>query len=344
MNQPTDRSRRIRRDLARAATVVSSAMCIASLVGVLSASALPPGTAPTPGQTVAPASGNQSTTFSLTLAPGNNACPGDASTGGFRWNMYIASASVDAATLQWDSNGPVLPAGAPAGAIAQPLYSTTGAPQVQRTSLATGTGQITGAATLNFVTNLDPTLGLPAGQYKVGFACSRAGETERYWQSEISITSAAGGITWSAGGSSATTTTVAGATTTSVVGATTTTVAGATTTTVAGATTTTTRATTTTAAGATTTTVAGATTTTVAGATTTTVAGATTTTAVVSQLPFPGSGGSTGTGNNFGGGGTIPVTGSSSLPVLFWAVLAMVFGRMAVLLAKPVRVLPPRTR
>jgi hypothetical protein len=30
------------------------------------------------------------------------------------------------------------------------------------------------------------------------------------------------------------------------------------------------------------------------------------------------------------------------MPVLFWGVLSLVFGRMAVLLAKPVKVLPPR--
>jgi hypothetical protein len=345
MNHPSDRSQRIRRDLARAATALSSAMFVSALLGAFSASALPAGTPPTPGQSIAPASGTEATAFTLSLAAPNNACPGDATTagGGFRWNQYIVSASVDAATLTWNASGPVLPAGSPAGARAQALYSsTTGTAQVQRQTLAAGTGQITGATTLSFVTNLDPTLGLPAGQYKVGFACSKAGQTERFWQTEITITAAGAGISWTAGAPTPTTTTIAGGgTTTTAAGATTTTVAGATTTTAAGATTTTVAgATTTTAAGATTTTAAGATTTTtVAGATTTTVAGATTTTAVSSLNPGTG----TGTGGGTGGG-SIPVTGSSSVPLVFWGVLTLVFGRMAVLAARPIKVLPPRTR
>ena len=318
MNHSSDRSRRIWRDLARAATVLSSALFVSALVGAMSATALPAGTPPTAGQNLSPASGTEATAFTLSLVAPNNACPGDATTagGGFRWNQYIVSASVDAATLTWNSNGPVLPAGAPAGAIAQPLFSaTTGAAQVQRPNLAAGTGQITGITNLSFATNLDPSLGLPAGQYKIGFACSAAGQTERYWQTLITITAAGSGISWTTSASPTTTTTV-----------------GGTTTTVSGATTTTTVATTTTAAGATT--------------TTTTVAGATTTTLAASLGPVTGSGsggtGTSGSGGTFGSGGTIPVTGSSSMPVLFWALMSLVFGRMAVLLAKPVKVLPPR--
>ncbi|CAB4569355.1 unannotated protein [freshwater metagenome] len=333
MNHSSDRSRRIWRDLARAATVLSSALFVSALVGAMSATALPAGTPPTPGQNLSPASGTEATAFTLSLVAPNNACPGDATTagGGFRWNQYIVSASVDAATLTWNSNGPVLPAGAPAGAIAQPLFSaTTGAAQVQRPNLAAGTGQITGITNLSFATNLDPSLGLPAGQYKVGFACSAAGQTERYWQTLITITAAGSGISWTTSASPTTTTTVGGTTTTVSGATTTTTVGGATTTTVSGATTTTTAAPTTTAAGA----------------TTTTVAGATTTTLAASLGPVTGSGsggtGTSGSGGTFGSGGTIPVTGSSSMPVLFWALMSLVFGRMAVLLAKPVKVLPPR--
>ena len=189
------------RDVARAGFLLCFAMASVNLVSGLVASALPAGTPPTAGQNLSPASGTQATNFTLSLVAPNNTCPGDATTagGGFRWHQYIVSASVDAATLTFNAFGPVLPPGAPADAIAQPLYSTTGAPQVNRTSLAAGTGQITSATTLNFATNVDPSLGLPAGQYKIGFACSAAGQNERYWQTLITITATPGGISWTTG-------------------------------------------------------------------------------------------------------------------------------------------------
>jgi len=90
--------------------------------------------------------------------------------------------------------------------------------------------------------------------------------------------------------------------------------------------------TTTTVAGATTTTVAGATTTTVAGATTTTVPGATTTVRPTTTTAVAS-------------GGAIPVTGSSStVPMVVWGVLVLVFGRMAILLARPVKIIPTDTK
>ena len=302
------------RDVARAGFLLCFAMASVNLVSGLVASALPAGTPPTAGQNLSPASGTQATNFTLSLVAPNNTCPGDATTagGGFRWHQYIVSASVDAATLTFNAFGPVLPPGAPADAIAQPLYSTTGAPQVNRTSLAAGTGQITSATTLNFATNVDPSLGLPAGQYKIGFACSAAGQNERYWQTLITITATPGGISWTTGTppppttvppttvppttvppttvppttvppttvppttapatTSPVTTTTSPATTTTSPVTTTTSPA---TTTTSPATTTTAPATTTTAAATTTTAAA---TTTTARATTTTVAGATTTT------------------------------------------------------------------
>ncbi len=166
------------------------------------------------------------------------------------------------------------------------------------------------------------------------------------------------------------TTTVAGATTTTVAGATTTTtVAGATTTTtVAGATTTTTLAptTTTTVAPTTTTTVAGATTTTTLprsttttttvprSTTTTTTPRATTTTVAATTTTLVGSAAATttvapvqtaavspfnsGGGSSFGGG-SLPVTGSNrTAEIVLWSVLLIVFGRIAMLMSRPVRV------
>ncbi|MEX0846333.1 MAG: LPXTG cell wall anchor domain-containing protein [Ilumatobacteraceae bacterium] len=39
---------------------------------------------------------------------------------------------------------------------------------------------------------------------------------------------------------------------------------------------------------------------------------------------------------------TLPKTGSSSMPVIVWGVLLLVFGRMAMLLAKPITVVTDR--
>ena len=178
--------------ISRAAAALTALAAVVGAVGIVTGAvqALPPGTAPTPGQTVSPTSGSESTTFTLSLVAPNNVCPGDTATGGFRWNQYITSAAVDAGTLTWNSSGPVLPAGAPAGSIAQPLYSTTGTAQVNRNTAAT-TGQVTGTSTLNLALNT-----LTAGQYKIGFACSKAGLTERYWQTPITVSASGSGISW----------------------------------------------------------------------------------------------------------------------------------------------------
>ncbi len=181
--------------ISRAAAALTALAAVAAAAGIVTGSvqALPPGTAATPGQTLSPTSGNESTSFTLSLASPNNVCPGDTATGGFRWNQYITSRGVDAATLTWDASGPIVPAGSPVGSIAQPLYSTAGSPQVNKNT-AVNTGQITGTSTLNFALNT-----LAAGEYKIGFACSKAGQTERYWQTLITVTAAGAGINWQQG-------------------------------------------------------------------------------------------------------------------------------------------------
>lgn len=178
--------------ISRAAAALTALAAVAAAAGLVTGTvqALPPGTAATPGQTLSPTSGNKTTSFTLSLAAPNNVCPGDTATGGFRWNQYITSAGVDAGTLTWDASGPIVPAGAPAGSIAQPLYSTAGTPQVNRNT-AVNTGQITGTSTLNLDLNT-----LSAGEYKIGFACSKSGQTERYWQTLITVSGSGAGITW----------------------------------------------------------------------------------------------------------------------------------------------------
>ena len=316
--------RRAWRDLFRAGTVLSGIMLGVSIVGAFSAGALPPGTAPTPGQTITPTSGDAATEISLAVSSPNNVCPGDTATGNYRWNMYVAAAAVDAGTVTWTpgtSGGPI----APGGGFIQTMYNRgAGSPQLSKAT-AVDTGQIVGVQTVDFLTNTIP----GNGSYKVGFSCTKPpapgqpGATERFWQTTINVTEwvSSTNFKWAVG-EAATTTTVAGSTTTTAAGATTTTVAGTATTTTVRATTTTVAATTTTAAGATTTTL-------VASAAPTTTIGFTT---------LPATGG-VNTGSN------IPVTGPShTVQIVIWALLVLVFGRMAVLMARPVRVIPPSRR
>lgn len=352
-----ERRRRIWRNICAAGATLSAAMFGVSVASVLGASALPPGTAPTPGFTISPTSGDSTTEIDLTLASPNNVCPGDTATGNFRWQTYLTPISVDAATLTYNSQGPIKPAAAP---NTYPLYAFIGQGAIINRNTAVTTGQITGTSTVGL--GVFSATDLPAGQYRLGYACSKppapgqAAQTERYWQQIITISAPAAGsaaaFSWTVAApvESTTTTTVAPTSTTTTTttvpgGNTTTTVARATTTTTAGATTTTT-----TVAGATTTTsttVAGATTST--SSTSSTSSTTTTTTAVASGGPissgsgsssFPASGSGSSSGFNAGSGGALPVTGRDELPVIVWGILLVVFGRMAVLLARPVKVIP----
>ncbi|MEI6402115.1 MAG: hypothetical protein WCP59_08010 [Actinomycetota bacterium] len=166
---------------------MAAALAAVSTVALVSsaASALPAGTAATTGQNLAQASGTGTSSFQLTLssngstlAAGTNTCPGDG-IAGYKWTSYMVPASVDVATLTYNSGGPIAPSGV---AFAQPLFSSSGSPQVSK-SPGLGDGLITPipanlsfGAIANLVTN---------GEYKIGYACTKDGVTEKYWQTSI---------------------------------------------------------------------------------------------------------------------------------------------------------------
>jgi LPXTG-motif cell wall-anchored protein len=295
------------RSLAMLGATISAVMLGVTFVGALGAAALPPGTAPTAGQTLSVTSGDATSDWKLTLTAPNNTCPGDG-LAGFRWSTFMVPASVDAATLTWNASGPVPPAGVTA---AYPLFSSTGSPQIQKTP-SIGDALITGVPAFYKFAEIS-TLSVPNGDYKIGYACHKSGQTERYWQTLITVSgSTATGFNFAVSTPPVTTTTLAP-----------TTVAP------------TTVAPTTTAAAATTTTIRPTTTTTVAGATTTSVAagGPTTSIASGSTIPFttlPA---------------TLPNTGQDRTGwFIVWGSLLLVFGRIALLLARPVRIAPPKSR
>ncbi|MCB0998396.1 MAG: hypothetical protein KDB40_03795 [Acidimicrobiales bacterium] len=326
MNTNSFARRRALLAAARGGAVLSAAMLAISVVGAFGASAEPlvAGAPATEGLSISVESGNSSTPFSLALAAPNNVCPGDSAVDGYRWHNFLVSDDVDVAVLKFNASGPI----APAGSKAFPLLSATGGtPQVNKLTGTEPKGMIIGTVELNFAQY--PDNALTAGTYKIGYACTKAGTTERYWQMQFTVTpdADAGGpakFTWTAAAIAPTTTTTS---TTSSTTSTTST-SSTTSTTVAGGSTTTS---TTVAGGSTTSTsVAGSTTT-----STTQVASA----AAASSSSGGFSVGSSGTGS--GSGGTIPETGPShTIRIIVWSVLLVVFGRMAVLLARPIRVIP----
>ena len=303
MNTPLSTARRRWREVFRAATALSAVMLGISVVTAMSAQALPANTPPIPGQVVSVTSGKASATpatdtkWALSLTSPDNKCPGDG-LAGFKWSTYIVPSAVDVATLTYNNFGPVPPAGV---SSVFPLYSNVGSsPQINKLP-GIGDGLVTGTpAEYSFSALVGLTPPLPNGSYKIGYACHKDGQTERYWQREITITnSTATGFDFTVAAAPTTTTTVAGSTTT-------TTVAGSTTTTVAGSTTTTT------------------------GSTTTTIAGAAGPSTTLGFVTLPG---------------FFPTTGSSSSGVIaFWAVMLLVFGRITVLLARPMRVVSDKRR
>lgn len=321
--------RRRLRNLARAGCGVSTVMLVASIsmsfesprqagaAGVNSgavAIVVPPGS-PTAGEPLS--TGGSATAFALS-PPEGAACSGDSATGGYRAQTYMVPSTVDPSSLTFSNAGP-LPAGSGA-AFVQPLYSNVGSPWVNKTT-AVSTGLLVGLPILSFAWAAD--VGgitfFPAGIYNIGFACTKgtasATQLDKYWNTQITIAASAAdvpaGLTWTASSAQSTTTTTTTASST----------------------------TTTTLSGATTTTVSGATTTTIRSGTTTTALGGSSTTVNVSTTLF-----GSGAGSATGGGRTIVATGSSPIPIVVWAILLLVFGRMALLLGRPLRVLPPKSR
>lgn len=258
-------------------------------------------------------SGGSGTPFMLS-APGA-ACSGDSASGGYQVNTYFVPASIDPATLTYDSNGPIAPSG-----LALPLFQAVGGSPVVGVLTDITTGLVLNIPEVSFAALAeDPSLA-PPGEYNVGFACWRTTSPaflDKYWNVRMTLTADPAdtpvGFTWAVEASS-------GSTTTTTTSGTTTTVAGATTTTSP---------------------VGGTTTTTAAGATTSTSlasSGATTTTFRVATTVRFGSG----AGSGSGGGSSIPTTGSSTLNLVIWASLLLVVGRMVILAARRVQVVEVR--
>jgi hypothetical protein len=249
-------------------------------------------------------SGGSATVFAL-QPPAGAACAGDGPKG-YRIQTFLVSSSVNIDTMKFDAGGPS--PSSTGATVRVPLFSA-GNPVVDVNPSLT-TGAVPNMGTFDFAISGFSAALVPNGSYKMGFACTQdtaAGKVlDKYWTVGITITASAAdtpsGFTWATAGGTPTTTTVAPGTT--APGATTTTIAGATTTTVV-------------------------TDTTSVDSTDSTFASDSTESTLVDSGAVGDDGGST---------GGLVTTGSSPMPMIVWGVLLLIFGRMAILLARPVEV------
>lgn len=264
-----------------------------------------------PGAGVPLASGGSATSFTLKL-PTGAACAADGNNGG-RWHTYMVPASEDEAAVAFNGNGSLVGASIGSGGTGtfrNSLYSLAGTP-VRGQAPNLGDAAIINIPNLRFT--VWSTGNVPPGTYDVGIACvdlDLASERDSYWNTQLTFVADGEdplGVTWTSPTSS-TTTTAPSTTTTTVGGSTTTTTAPSTTTTTVDGSTTTDPST-----------------------TTSTVADPSTTDTTIDVL----GGGLGGSGT---GGGGLPVTGTSVLRLAVSSGLLLVFGRMAVLVARPTRV------
>lgn len=301
---------RLRR-VACAAAVVGAGVSFATLLAEVG-NALPAGTQPAGAINMTPASGDSGTTFALSFAAPPQFCPGD-NTASYTWGTFLTPITNDPAPMTFTVSGS--PIGAPAASTVS-LRNPAGT-QLRALIPGLGDGLIVAPPSVSFQSIAFATL--PAGDYWIGIACvlpdgGGVVQNTRFWTKAITITSTAG-----AGPNNFTFVAATPPTTT-----TTTTTSSTTTTTLPGATTTST----------TTTTLPGAT----ATSTTTTTTGSSTTSTTVFRAVASSGGGSVSSGT--GSGTVLANTGSSPARILAWAVLLITFGRMAVLLGRPLKVLP----
>jgi hypothetical protein len=321
-SQPT--WRRTARELARAAAVVCAAMLVWSLAQPLISSDRVAHAATNGGalQVLVPSAtgvgaplthGGSATQFVL-APPASASCSGD-SVAGYRATSYIVPSSVDPNTLTFDTSGPT-PVGTGAS-LRQPLYASTGTAWVSQT-VGIGDGLILGLATTPFdftVYGAGADALIPPGTYNLGIACTGPTQAhlDKYWNVQLTFSAdpadLPSGVTWVVP-TQTTPTTTSTTTTTTVVG-------GSTTSTTS---TTTPKTSTTTTSTSTTT-------------TTTTTPHASTTTIAVASFSAAASGSSSSSS-------PLVSTGAPSSRMVLWAVLLLVFGRIVVLLGRPLKTRP----
>jgi len=124
------------------------------------------------------------TEFSLQL-PAGEACPGDSLHDQWRWQTFVIPAADDPGAIVYEVQGP-------SGPGQWPLFDTRTHPLVDEILQANAAPNLPGAVpaidALSFA--VFPPGTLPAGNYRIGVACTLFRETAKYWSTEIVITDA----------------------------------------------------------------------------------------------------------------------------------------------------------
>lgn len=168
------------------AAVTGLALAGTGLMASTANAALPAGTPPAGAITITPSSGTASTNFNFGI-PAGAACSGDSASNNYFWSTFLVPNSVDASQLTWDGSGNPI---APGGAQALPLFSAGTPVTAQNTAI--GTGALTGLSPMNLASY--PANLVPAGIYKVGIACWKGADTDRYWQANMAISVNGSGV------------------------------------------------------------------------------------------------------------------------------------------------------
>lgn len=167
---------------------VVGATALAAVAGGIAVSSTPVQAAPpgTPPAGIAdlnlPPGGSLPANFTANPSPVPANCQGDSATGGYRWQTFISPVANDPATFTYPGGNATVPGGGVG--FTSTLLSSTGN-FVGNQNTAVGTGQIVAIPAFNlgaFGAALTP------GEYNIGFACSLAGETTRYWSTGVTIT------------------------------------------------------------------------------------------------------------------------------------------------------------
>lgn len=128
--------------------------------------------------------GGSMTSFGLQLPTGSS-CPGDSANDQWRVQTFIVPARVDPGTLTYNPIGPE-------GEGLYALYGLDTNPLTNRLTAQNGRsgipGLITGLPSASF--EVFPPGTLPAGEYRIGVACTFFAETASYWDTAIEIISA----------------------------------------------------------------------------------------------------------------------------------------------------------
>lgn len=178
-----------------AAAAALAVGCSLIVPGTVANAGLAPGTPPTnglQGVELTPSAGTGTTPFALQFNPGNQACPGDATTG-YNWSTFVTPTTSDPALLTFDGTGE------PQG----PAITTA----LRRPDTSSIVGELPTPGSFLLDAPAQAQFGpspLSPGDYYIGIACTRLNalsgvvENEGFWATRIVVTdSGAGTYDWS---------------------------------------------------------------------------------------------------------------------------------------------------